>query len=98
MGGRGNSESHRKEPHEARHLGYTRLVAEIHVNSITHAWFGHPLQSEHRATVARPRQEYEIAEVTVDGNAERFRPEHRQLSRLCSVERHHPDSQTHEPT
>jgi hypothetical protein len=87
------------KPHEARHLGYTRTAAEIHVNSVlSHAWFRHSLQPEHGATVARPRQEHEIAVVTLDGNVERFQPERRQLSRLCAVDGHHPDSQTHELT
>ncbi len=52
------------KPHEARHLGYTRTAAEIHVNSVlSHARFGHPLQPEHGATGTRPRQEHEIPVV-----------------------------------
>jgi len=61
------------KPHEARYLGYTRTAAEVYMNSVlTHAWFGHPLQCEHRATAGRPRQEHEIAVITLDGDVERF--------------------------
>ncbi len=84
------------EFYEARHLSYARAAAEIHVNPVlSRAWLGHPLQPEYGTTVDRPRQEHEVAVVTLNRNTERFGPESRQLLRLCTVDRYHPDSQTH---